>query len=158
MHQFSSCQIAGLAMEIEVAGAEFYASLAHSAHGQKLKDVFTVLSEAEIKHWEVFRRIADVCRDDVDEYSIDLAADMRNHIVGLKEIAFSYRSLSKAPANIQEAIDVAIRIETEAIRIYTEIFDSVIEKIHDVLSAIISEEKKHLEILSGLKNKLESGN
>jgi len=154
MYQFSSYQIAEMGMEIEVAGAKFYALLANSTQDKKLKDIFTILSKAEIEHREVFRCIADTFRmQDVSEYSIDLEADMKNHIMELKEIVLSFQSLPKAPANILEAIEIAIKTETNAVRIYTEILTSLTEKFHGVLSAIINEERKHLEMLLGIKDK-----
>lgn len=154
-YYFRISQIAEMAMEIETAGARFYDLLASAAQETKLKDIFTALSKAEIEHREIFRRIADKFREESStEYSIDIESDMKSHITALKEIALTYRTLPEVPTDIAGAIEVGIKTEKEAVRIYTEIRSAVIEKFQDILSEIIKEEESHLKILTKIKDAL----
>jgi len=156
-HDFSAYQIAEMAMTVEEAGVRFYEMLSILATDGKLKDIFMILSKAEVQHKDIFRSIADSLRnDDPTEYSIDLSSLIETHIDTLKKAAFSMQSFSKVPTNIQDAVEIAINIEKEAIRIYTEMYSTFIEKFHGVLENIINEEKKHLEILTDVKSKLPS--
>ncbi len=78
---------------------------------------------------------------------------MQSHVDKLKEVAFNMKSFSSKPDNVQEALNIAIYTEEEAIRIYTEMYNSFVDKFHDILTKIIDEEKKHLEILTDIKAK-----
>jgi len=51
---------------------------------------------------------------------------------------------------------MAINIKKATINIYSQIYKSFIKRFHGVLSEVINEEKKHLEILTDIKNKLKS--
>lgn len=155
-YNFSPHQIAEMAMSVEEAGVIFYERLATLVDDPKLKQIFTTLSKAELGHRDTFRGIADSSlKDGLSEYSVDLSLLMKNHIDKLKEAAFNMRSFSNKPTTIQEALSIAIHIEQEAIRIYTEMRNTFIERFHEVLSGIIEEEKKHSEILHDIKTRLD---
>ncbi len=64
------------------------------------------------------------------------------------------QSFSSKPGNIQEALNMAVYTEEEAICIYTEMSNSFVDKFHGILTKIINEEKKHLEILTNVKTKI----
>lgn len=156
-YQFSVYQIAEMAMGVEEAGVNFYKTLATVVDDKKLKDIFTALAKAELGHRDTFKNIADSFRkDDFDEYSINFPMLMKNYIDKIKEATFNMRSFSKNPASIEEAIGIAIHTEQESIRIYTEIKNMFIERFHKIFESIISEERKHLEILTDIKNKINS--
>jgi rubrerythrin len=151
-YYFSAYQIAEMAVKVEEAGARFYARLADSVKAQEVKNVFMILSKAEVRHQDAFRKIADSFRkEEAGEYSVDLAMLMQNHTDKLKEMVFNLDRAAGASAGVPGAIEVAIQTEKEAIRIFAEIYDNYTEKYHEVLLKIINEEKKHLEILLGVQ-------
>jgi rubrerythrin len=142
---FSPYQIATMAMSIEEAGATFYEILSNSVDARKLKDMFIGLSKAELQHKDAFSMIADSFHhEDMNEYAVDVAILIQDNLNQLKAVAFNIRN---QPNNLQEALDIAIHTEKEAIHIYTEMQKVYIDKFHPVLSAIIKEEKIHLEKL-----------
>ena len=150
-YQFSPYQIAEFAMGIEEAGMAFYETLAAASDDAKIKSIFTALSKAESGHKAVFKRIADSLRNAApEEYSVDISSLVREDIDSLRDAAFNLRSFPEKPRSIQDAIAVAIHTEEEAIRIYTQMRDTFIERFNEVFSSVLNEEKKHLEILSGL--------
>ncbi len=53
-YNFSPRQIAEMAMGVEEAGEEFYTKLASVLDDQKLKDIFLILSKAELQHRDMF--------------------------------------------------------------------------------------------------------
>ena len=153
-YNFSPRQIAEMAMGVEEAGEEFYTKLASVLDDQKLKDIFLILSKAELQHRDMFKNIAGSFSGEEDsEYSIDLPTLMKRYIDKLKEVAFNIKSFSSKPDNVQEALNIAIYTEEEAIRIYTEMYNSFVDKFHDILTKIINEEKKHLGILTDIQAK-----
>ena len=143
---FSPYQIAVMAMNIEEAGATFYEILANSVDDRALSKMFADLSREELEHKEKFGSIALVLRqEDLNEYAVDVAGLIQANLDDLKSAAFNIRN---CPQNIQEALKIAIRTETESIRIYSEMYNVYIDKFHPVLAAIIQEEKKHLKKLT----------
>lgn len=143
-----------MAVGVEEAGVVFYERLAALVRDDQLKSIFLSLSKAELKHRDRFKDIADSFRHETpNEYSIDISMLMQSHVDKLKEAAFNMRPFSKNPVAVPDALNIAVHTEEEAIHIFTEMRGSFIEKFHGVLSAIIEEEKKHLEILNGVKAK-----
>lgn len=152
---FSVEQIARMAMDVEIAGSKFYASLAQRVHQKELKDVFITLSKAEIEHRESFLKIAQNFKEsELNEYSIDIEAEIQRHLMMLKENAFNENSLDEKQMNVSQAIDVAINVEKMSVDIYTKVSAFVIEKFGDILRLIIQEEKKHLDMLLEIKRKI----
>lgn len=147
---FSPSQIAVMAMSVEEEGATFYKILANTVDDQSLIDMFTALSNDELEHKEVFSRIAASFRqEDLNEYAVDVAMLMQTNLDKLKAAVLNMRN---QPKNIQEALDIAINVEEESIRVYSEMHDVYIAKFHLVLSAIIDEEKRHLKKLREVKH------
>ena len=154
-YNFSPRQIAEMAMGVEEAGEKFYTKLADVLDDKKLKDIFISLSKAELQHRDIFKSIADSFSGEEDsEYSIDLPALMQSYVEKLKDVVFNLQSFSSKPDNMQEALNIAVYTEEEAIRIYTEMYNSFVDKFHNILTKIISEEKKHLKILDEVKAKI----
>jgi len=142
---FSPYEIAEMAISIEEEGVKFYTVLAESASSEKLKGIFSVLAKAEATHKEKFREIANANREEDDtDYSIDISMLMHRHIEELKNLAFKFSAKIDSE---KEALKMALDIERTAIKIYTDMKSSFIAKFHGILSKIIDEENKHLEIV-----------
>jgi rubrerythrin len=151
-YYFSPYQIAEMAMGVEEEGARFYQELAGSVDNGRLKGIFANLARAELKHRETFRTIADTLhKEDLNEYSVDVAGLMRAYLERLKATAFKARPSTENPSIILEALAIAIHTEEEAISIYAEMRRVFIDKFREVLTAIIEEERKHLDILTGIR-------
>jgi rubrerythrin len=149
---FSPYQIAEMAMTVEEEGARFYMALAGLIDGEKIKNIFLFLSKAELEHRDTFRSIAATLhKEDFNEYSVDVKMLMQTHLNKLKRLAFNMRIAREKQLGIPETIDIAINTEKEAIKIYSQMYRAFIEKFHEVLLAIIKEEKKHLEMLNKVK-------
>jgi rubrerythrin len=152
---FSPYKIAEMAMDVEEQGAKFYKALAGPVVDEKLKSIFLALSDMELDHKDKFRGIAARLRkEDLNEYSVDVTMLMRTHLEKLRRLAFDMSTERKKRPDIAQAIDIAVNIEKQSIKIYSRMYRAFIEKFHEVLLAIIKEEKKHLELLNKVKRKL----
>jgi len=151
---FSPYQIAEMAMQIEDEGARFYILLSNLTDSQKLKEIFSSLSKAEMNHKKKFHEIADANRKEPAEYSINLQMVMKTHMDKIAETSFKIKSKASLPQTVLNALNMAIDIEKRSIEIYTEIKEASIELFSSMLTSIISEEEKHLKIIEEIKEGL----
>lgn len=80
---------------------------------------------------------------------------MQPQIEKLKNAAFDPKVSLGNSGGIRGAIGLAVEVEKSAIRIYTGVRDTFVERFHSILDNIINEEKKHLEMLMKIREKLE---
>jgi len=153
-YNFSPYEIAKMAMSIEEEGARFYTALSNAASSDAVRDIFAALSREEIEHRDKFSEIAEAHhKEDKAEYTIDISTLMEKHIEEIKDLSFKVKS---SAATVEDALNMAIDVEKTAINIFSKMYESFIDRFHEVLSALINEEKKHLEVLTDMKNELMS--
>lgn len=153
---FSAHQIAEMAVQVEEKGIIFYKKVAELAPDEKIRKIFLFLSDAEVDHKNAFRAIAEAeeRRDSLDEYSIDVAGNIKFLIEKFENAVFDLKSTQLSSLNVQKCLNVGISTESGLIIAYTELHEKFIAKFHAVLEKIINEEKTHLEMLQNVKKKL----
>ena len=146
---FAPYQIVEMAMHVEEKGAEFYKYLGERNRDVKVKKIFAELSNQEINHREIFNKLALEARKigAEYEYSINVEELLQNGIDDLEKSIFSFQSLESDKIDMRGCLELAIHAEDQAVHIYNAMKDSFIKEFQDVISQIINEEKKHLEIL-----------
>jgi len=154
MNQFTFLpyQIAEMAMSIEEEGAKFYIALSNLTKSQKLKEIFASLSKAEMNHKKKFLEIANANHKEPSaEYSINLHMVMKSHTDKIAETSFDLESKPDIPQTILEALDMAIDIEKTSIEIFMQMKEASVHTFAKILTAIITEEEAHLEVLENIK-------
>jgi rubrerythrin len=153
---FSPHQIAEMAMQVEEVGIGFYKKAAELATDEKVKKIFLFLSDAEIDHKNTFKTImeAEQKNDSTDEYAIDVASNIRHLIEKFEKAAFDLKSAEASSLTVAKCLDVGIHVESGLIAAYSELHETFIDKFHDVLEKIVSQEKAHLEMLQNVKKQL----
>ncbi len=153
---FSPVQIIEMSMQVEKAGMEFYKYLSGKCKDETVSQIFVFLHDQEMEHYKGFSKIAsEIKKINLEyEYAIDVAQLIRQSIDRLKASVFEIQSSEVDAIDIRKSLEIAIRTEEEAVRIYSEMRESFVEKFHKVISAVIEEEKKHLVMLQNVKQKL----
>jgi len=155
-YYFNPYQIAEMAMQVEEAGIEFYKQASEHAVDEKVKQIFLFLSDAEIAHKNTFKTIMEAERknDSTDEYAIDVASNIRHLIEKFEKAVFDLKSSEASSLTVAKCLDIGIHVESGLIAAYTELHEKFIDKFRGVLEKMISEEKKHLEMLQNVKGQL----
>ena len=153
--QFSACQIAELAVEVEEASTNFYKQLALTADDPSVKETFNLLSQQESGHRNVFAQMAKdlKSRNEEFEYAIDLYGMMKYTLDKLKNTAFP-PTITSRPQDIMEALDVAVKAEETAVSVYTQLRNAVSARFHGALDGILKVEQYHCKWVTDFRNKI----
>jgi len=153
---FSPYEIAEMAMRVEAAGAAFYQKAAKFAPEGKVREIFLFLSNEEIDHQNTFRIIRDMeqKKNTAVEYAIDLAAHIERLIEEYKQGVFDLNPEEISALTVAKCLDIGIRTERGLLTVYTELYETFVDKFHSVLTSIANQEKDHLEALQNVKKEL----
>jgi rubrerythrin len=129
-----------VAIKLEQEGAQFYSELAKKAPTEGFANIFYMLSSDEEKHERYFRVLQQKNAPiSVDSQILERAKQVFK--------AFDPEAFPSSEDQIP-AYEEALQIEKKSIDFYTSQLDSLVfEAEKKALSAIISEEKKHLAVL-----------
>jgi rubrerythrin len=133
------------AMKVEKDGEAYYKELASKAPNAGLKKVFTILAEAEVRHYNVFKSMRD--KDGQDIKSLDISTDTKtifetlqaqkqNVDFGEDEVKFYEDAIKREEDSYQFYVDKANELSDED------------EK--EVFLNIAKEEVKHKAILENI--------
>ena len=119
-----------------------------------MAELFRSLAQEEIQHQAFFEGLAKLisCKDNgittPDEYLSAIAdASIIQQKRGMKAIA-------EKRLTDQEALDIAVQVEKNAILYYTELLRFVTEKEKGMVEELVAEEKKHLTKLTSIAKNL----
>ncbi|MDA8079176.1 MAG: ferritin family protein [Nitrospiraceae bacterium] len=148
MERYSMTEIVEQAVQTEKLGYRFYTSMMERFRDdRRLKDLFTTLASAEVKHEKKFMALKDTVKDapyeDMDEVSLYLRA--------ISESEFFLGKGKSLPSldhvkTIDDAVAFAIGFEKETLLYFHAVRDIVGDK--GLVDAIIDEEKSHIIWLS----------
>jgi rubrerythrin len=152
---YSACEIIKVAVEIEKNGFQFYTEAANLTRSNSVSELFRGLAREEIQHQAFFEGLAKLipCKADdgttpPDEYLSAIAdASILQQKRGLKLIA-------EKRLTDQEALDIAVQVEKNAILYYTELLRFVTEKEKGMVEELVAEEKRHLTKLTSIAKNL----
>lgn len=154
---FSPARIAELSMRVEEKGSEFYALLADRNGNEKIKKLFKFLAEQEVVHRRIFQSMAQALKQEPEyEYSIDLLKDLEGHLGKLIQSAFQLQTTDFHIDQMSRFFDIAINTEETAIKIYEHMKEAYVDKFSQVLTGIIEEERRHKDMLSNVRTKIQS--
>ncbi len=158
MSIFKPSEIFQFAIKIEENGERFYRKMAEKLDDKKVKELFSVLADEEIKHRLTYEGMVSQIEQYEPfetfsgEYFAYLRAYADNHI-------FTKEKLNEEMANITDAasaLKFAIDRELDSILYYQEVKKLVPEKQRNVIDKIIDEERRHFTTLSSCKQGIDA--
>ena len=155
--KFRANELLECAVQIEKNGEAFYRAAAGSVKDAKVKELFGMLADEEVKHAETYsdmlKSVETYEPKEVypDEYFAYLKAYADEHIFVKKEEVEKKASAVKSDV---AAIDMAIGAEKDSILYYLEMKNFVPAAEKPVIDKVIEEERRHYNRLTGVKNSL----
>jgi len=132
-----------MAIELELNGEQFYRSLAEDAKSSGLKTIFNMLADDETKHKTIFEKMQSEDHSEISDTLI------------IKEANTIFKQFNKGDfTNEVKQLEVykrALELEQKSIEYYKElIYLAENEKTRSAILKIISEERKHSDLLEFL--------
>ena len=155
---FKATDILLAAQEVETRGEVFYNRLVDITEDKKLKDLFRFLADEEIKHREIFRKLAEKLGD----IQLPAWAEEDEYVQYLKYLPDAptlfrvgdVEHLQQFMGTPQEAIETAMGFEKDTILFFVEMQEFVPEGEKKYIKACIDEERSHLRLLSKMLQEL----
>jgi len=156
MSLFSAKDIFKFAVNIEVNGEYFYRETAKSLSNPKVKDLFTLLADEEVKHKATFEKLAERLGNiELPELSNE---DYRAYLEAYTEnLIFSGNEIKSKIATINSekiALIFAIDKELDTVHYYKEIKSLIPESEYGLVDKIIEEERRHVIKLAEMKQQI----
>lgn len=153
--EFAPHKLAELAAELAGEGAKFYEYLKALADSFEVKETFEMLSRHELSHQQAFRETAEAVGSEtsVSAYPDDIYGQMKTIIEELKAGEFNIANPVKISMNLAKTLELAIHLEKESIRFYTEMRNNFPENYRRILDLVVDQKKAHLNTLLELKVK-----
>lgn len=154
---FAGSEIVELAIEIEKNGREFYNTLAGQSKNKEAKETFGYLAGEEEKHIAAFKGILS----GVEKYE-PAEAYPGEYFAYMSSLADKYiftkknkgGEIAKSTKGDAQALELGIGFERDSIEFYRNMQKVVPDYDHKIVESIIAQEEEHLQLLSGLKTKL----
>jgi rubrerythrin len=144
-----------VAVRIERNSVRFYTELAEKSSGNTARDAFSVLAAEEEKHLGVFRAMLEKAVDYVPRFKYPgrYEAYLRDEaFIAVPSIKAAEGALSAK--DLAGVLGVAVKLETETIRFYTDLLAEFADTQKQAIESIINEEKSHLKRLDEFKSGL----
>lgn len=156
--QLSGIEIVDVAKKIESFGVAFYDEAAKRAKSTAVRALFELLRNEETKHQRAFEKLLTTMDDDAyqwrqnDEYLVYMTALAEDLVFPEANVA---RKIATELVDERAALKRALDFEKESILYFSEMRTAVREEDQHILTAIIDEERKHLQMLTELLSKTE---
>ena len=145
--RFTAEEVFGIAMELEETGEVFYEALAISTPNPRVTALCRRLASQERSHYQTFKRMRE-----------DLSARPSAPPMKAEDLAFVQaaindrvipdprraREIARKGA-LKQALELAIRLEKDTVRFYTQLLPLVPAPDADAVRRIIAEETVHVE-------------
>jgi|UniRef100_A0A7V3REM1 rubrerythrin len=133
-------ELLGVALKIEGSGYAFYSELASRSSG-KNKKLFQSLADQEREHAKIFEKIVSESKEN------NGLEPLNEEAVGYLRI-FAETSIfpeieKGVPADLKEALELALDVEKDSVVFYEELLKYVPQK--ETVQKIVEEEKKHFK-------------
>ncbi len=155
---FSGDEIIQVAVKTEETGRAFYQQAAQNAKSDKLKELFTYLAEAELRHKETYLGLMGMIEEHPQGVPIDWD-ELGYYIKAMTDSSFFVGSdkninMASKAADDKEAIDFALAFEKDTILFFYQLVDLLKAQDKPVVEKVIQEEKEHIRQLSEIKKTL----
>lgn len=157
---FSPGELIKIAIGIERSGITFFDIMARTTDAEMTREIFEQFVEMEREHLTVFQNMLPEIENDppaatlTPEYSNYLQALIDDAV--FTNDAIMGEQVSQTDSDIK-AMEVGIRAEKDSILFYLALKDVMPTSTIATIDRIISEEKSHLQQLTAIKQKLETG-
>lgn len=148
--QYSGQEIIDIAVRIEENGYAFYKTAADMIKEHNdIRNLFLDLAEMEVHHVDVFQELASAFEAESQEYKQDEAADYISHLAGTHIFGIQEAGvlLAKAVKTPKEALEIALRFETDSVTFYEELYKRAESDAKKLIQKIIDEEKGHVALI-----------
>lgn len=151
MSQYNFDDILVFAVNIEKNGEHFYREFAKKSESSEVASLFVFLADEEVKHAEFFSDILRSVKDfsDIVVYNDDYFSYLRAFVDNAVFDHEKNNKLLAAIESVSDALDFALKMETDSIMFYSEL--KTLVKDGEKIGVIIDEEKKHFRKLYDLK-------
>lgn len=148
-------EVLQFAIKIEDNGWEFYKKFADLADNEKIRELFVMLADDEIKHKEIFEAMLP----EIEKYepSAVYPPEYFSYLRAYADNIVFKKGIDEELKKKMDAvsiIDFAIRMELDSITYYQETKNFVPENQKSVIDKIIEEERKHFLKLTDIKSTL----
>ena len=146
-------KVLDFALQLEADGKEYYERLAAWSDSRELRNLFTLLAEAEQSHYDVLlARKNQTPSAGVDSKILEQAKNIFQRLMEMKE--------NRGPGALRVDTDGyrhAIKAEEESIRFYLDAAEKEQSpEVRQLLRALAAEEKIHLNIIENIYEFVES--
>lgn len=146
---FTGDEVIQIAVEMEETGEVFYEALAASAGDEQVRSLCRRLARDEIDHRRTFQRLresfaADWPMRDLEPEELDFTQSLINEKIlpNLDEA----RAVASG-GSTADALDMAIRMEMDSVRFYSELLAGADRGDAEAIELIIKEERQHARAL-----------
>ena len=156
MPKYSIDEIIELTLEKEIMRRDFYAESAERFKNPAAKKLFADLKDWEEIHVVKVRELKDKLKVQpyVDSSLGEVRAYLRSVVDSKLYNSSSIKDFVEKIKNLQETIDCAIGFEKDAILFFAEVLSFLSDKDRKVVKKLIEEEKKHIQYLLNLRDKV----
>jgi len=144
-------EVVQMAIRMEELGRDFYEALGGATRDPRVFQLCHRLAAEEDKHREIFRRLHSALATQgqsvmlPDEQAAAARRRLRQHVLPTSE---TIRQVA-CGGNVIEALNMAVRMEAEAVRFYTRLAENL--PPGNAINALIAEERTHLRLLSAVR-------
>jgi rubrerythrin len=141
------------ALKLEADGKAYYENLAEASESRELKNLFTLLAEAEQAHYEaLLARKSHRSSGAVESQILEQAKNIFQRLMEMKEVL--------GPGSLKVDVDGyrhAIKAEEQSIGFYLDAAEKEQSlEVRRLLQALAAEEKLHLNIIENIYEFVES--
>ena len=138
-------------IDIEVMGQGHYKDLANQAGDEKLTGLFKALAKQEEAHEKLYKSLKEqyvnFTTSDVDEeYMAYLDALIKDNI--------DFMTQKKEVMNLEEAFDLAFRLEKDTILFLREAQRHLPVAEHDKIDGLVAQEQSHIVMLRQYRSQM----
>ncbi len=148
-------EVLKVAYSLEQGLREFYLTMEQRASNEKVKDLFSKLSDIEVKHqMSIYLAYNDINGTNIDKDDFEKMVEKKSSEGGLS--TEQYLQLFKPDLNIAtEVVSLAMSIEAQALDLYQRVSQKIDNpESKQIVLKIASEEKAHLASLGKLMDSL----
>jgi rubrerythrin len=140
------------AVQLEDRGEKFFLEWAEKADSDALKKFFKLLAEEEGSHLKIFQELLE--RVGAREEESMLPVEFNDYFETFTELLSVNEEEMKKTHELQAAIELAKKMELDALLFFTEIKNFLHIKYEAIIQQIIAEERQHFTKLSELGKKM----
>lgn len=153
MERFSVREVIEQAVQTEKLGYEFYTKMSERFDDAELKNLFNQLALMEVAHEKIFSGL----KDQITEENLENWDEAAKYLRAIVESEFFLGKNKSLPMlgnlkSVRDAVEYALNFEKETLLYYVGLQRTISD--YKVIDEIINEEKKHIMLLSELRNKM----